>query len=196
MRGWLGVKYLGKKRYVTLEWPLNGNLPDSTSSNDTVPTCHDRFRQQRVRVLAPVVVRSQLHVVRRAGRQRPVAGHVLVLVAGVIAAYRHDDALRDRRSLQRPPSPTGVAVGEEAGALCDGDIRKYRVFGPLDPRPVRHVIVDQRRVVPLRRYDHRIRFHCPVSIRERIHEFHLELVVFDCRRVVPVLQNRSRSCVR
>ena len=27
-RGWVGVKFLGNKRYVTLEWPLNGVVKD------------------------------------------------------------------------------------------------------------------------------------------------------------------------
>ena len=32
-RGWVGVKFLGKKRYVTLEWPLKVII--STASSDT-----------------------------------------------------------------------------------------------------------------------------------------------------------------
>ena len=36
-RGWVGVKFPGKKRYVTLEWPLKGRV--ISLQNDWKKTC-------------------------------------------------------------------------------------------------------------------------------------------------------------
>ena len=35
-RGWVGVEFPGKKRYVTLEWPLAGECCDDVSPGRTV----------------------------------------------------------------------------------------------------------------------------------------------------------------
>ena len=43
-RGWVGVQIPGKKRYVTLEWPLPWNSPHDTRSLTGVPSDSDTVK--------------------------------------------------------------------------------------------------------------------------------------------------------
>ena len=45
-KGWVGVKFIVKKRYVTLEWPLRRHFPRRSSKNCDLEFANtDRFKE-------------------------------------------------------------------------------------------------------------------------------------------------------